>query len=291
MAKPTQVEGLGPQTPVSKAGFELLSARLSDVRQYEGKIKGRPARKVVHDMRVATRRLRAAVHLFGNQKLRRYERQVKVLQDALGEVRDTQLQLQWLRSHARGRRPALRPITHELQRKLLTSARGLRGRVSQWRNETAPAFSKALGSVRSRGRLGGKRMRRHLSKKLTQVIPRLEAFNDSTDPTAIHGLRIALKKLRYDVELLEAAFPAYAGHALSVLAPLQGELGSVHDEDVWLELLTRLAARASKRSQPEIEALLGELLESRQAEVKQLSERIAWLVSHRIPDRLRTLLQ
>lgn len=290
MAKPTQVEGLGPKTPASKAGSDLLSARLLDVRQYERSIKGRPARKVIHDMRVSTRRLRAAVHLFGDRKLRRYEEQAKALQDALGEIRDIQLQIHWLRSHARGRQGALRPIINERSRKLLVSTRALRRRLAQWRDETAPALSKALSSIRSGERLGGNRMRRRLKKKLARVMPRLAAFDESTDPATIHRLRIALKKLRYEVELLEPAFPAYAGLALSVLVPLQGDLGSVHDQDVRLELLTRFSARASERNRAEIEALLGEVLESRRAEVKELSQKIGWLVAQKIPDRLRTLL-
>ena len=290
MARPSEVKGLGPRSRVSKAGALLLAARLADVRKYERHLNPRPARDAVHDARVSTRRLRSAIDLFGKRKLRQYEDRVKALQDALGEVRDLQLQIQWLQSQAKGQQSAVRPIIAEQRRKLTAVARLLHRNALRWRAETAPALSKAIGSVRSDGRLGGTRMRRRLDKKLARVVPQLEAFDDSSDAETIHRLRIALKKLRYDVELLQAAFPAYAGLGLSVLAPLQGELGAVHDKDVRLELLAKFAARASKRDRAEIESLLSEVLSSRRQDVEALSEKIHWLVSEKIPDRLRRLL-
>ena len=121
-------------------------------------------------------------------------------------------------------------------------------------------------------------------------MPQLAAFGDSTDPATIHRLRIALKKLRYDVELLAPAFPAYAGLALSVLTPLQSELGSVHDKDVRMELLKRFLAKAPEQHGDELAALIGDVLESRESEVEAVSTKTAWLVSEKIPERLRSLL-
>jgi CHAD domain-containing protein len=290
MAKPSQVKGLGPRSRVAIAGVELVSARLADVREHDRDLKARPAREAVHDARVSTRRLRSAIHLFGDKQLRQYEQRVKSIQDALGQVRDIQLQIQWLQSQGQGSRGALHPIINERKRKLLAAARELHRRISQWRRGTAPALAKALTSVRSAGRLGGDRMRRRLKKKLARVMPQLKSFDEATDPATIHRLRIALKKLRYDVELLEAAFPAYAGLALSVLAPLQGELGLVHDEDVRSELLAKLGARAREPGRAAIDALLRDVLKLRRQQVNALSEKIGWLVSEKIPERLRRLL-
>ena len=125
-----------------------------------------------------------------------------------------QLQIQWLQAQPQNRVAALRPVVSEQRQKLNTRNRELRQRLAGWRNRTAPGLSKALAEVRARGRLGGGEIRRHLKKRLARVVPQLEAFGDSTDPATIHRLRIALKKLRYDVELLATAFPAYAGLAL-----------------------------------------------------------------------------
>jgi CHAD domain-containing protein len=278
-----------PGTALSKAGMELLSARLGDVRRQQARLRDQPARAAVHDTRVSTRRLRAALKVFGNKELRRYDREVKQFQDALGAVRDLQLQLQWLNGHDRPQ-AALRPIANEQKQLLRTRSRELRQRLGKWRNQTAPALLKAVTAYRAVGRLGSGKMRRHLRKRLARVMPQLAAFGDSTDPATIHRLRIALKKLRYDVELLAPAFPAYAGLALSVLAPLQGELGSVHDKDVRMELLWRFLGKGPERHGDKLAALIGDVLESRESEVEALSTKTAWLVSEKIPERLRSLL-
>lgn len=290
MAKPTEVKGLRPRSPLSQAGAQLLSARLGDVRRQQSRLHQQPARDAVHDTRVSTRRLRVALKVFGNRPLRGYDKQLKQFQDALGAVRDLQLQLQWLKSHNPSRAAAIRPIVNDQRQKLQTRSRELRQRLARWRNQTAPALVKSLAAYRAGGRLGGWEMRRHLRKRLAQVMPQLNAFGDSTDPATIHRLRIALKKLRYDAELLAPAFPAYAGLALSVLAPLQGELGSVHDKDVRLELLKSFLDKAPPRHGDELSALIGEVLEARENELEALSKKIGWLLAEKIPERLRRLL-
>ena len=290
MAKPTEVKGLRARTPLSKAAALLLSARLSDVRRHQNRLRGQPARSAVHDTRVSTRRLRAALKIFGNKQLDGYDKQVKQFQDALGRVRDLQLQLQWLASQDRSHAAALRPIVSEQRRKLQSRNRELKDRLARWRKRTEAALVRSLGAYRAAGRLGGRKMRRHLQKRLKRVVPQLKVFGDSSDPASLHRLRIALKKLRYDVELLAPAFPAYAGLALSVFGPLQGELGAVHDQDVRLELLKSFLDKASARNGDELAALIAEVLEEREKEVQALSKKIEWLVAERIPERLRKLL-
>ena len=94
MAKPTQVRGLHAATPMPEAARALLAGRLADVQRQLGKLGGALAADPVHDARVATRRLRAALVLFGeDRRVRRADRIVSALQDALGEVRDLHVQI------------------------------------------------------------------------------------------------------------------------------------------------------------------------------------------------------
>src|SRR5438874_9049774 len=129
MAKATKPRGLGPRSLVRTAGAKLLSARLADVRRFEGDLlRGLPP-DPVHDMRVASRRLRAALGLLGNAPLRKLEPAVKDLQDALGGVRDVQLQIAWL---AR-RSTALAARRREV---LPSAAAALRRALDVWRSRT-----------------------------------------------------------------------------------------------------------------------------------------------------------
>src|ERR1700682_4971291 len=92
MPKPTHVPGLDAHTPLRQAAKLLLEARLLDVRRYEPQLTEGTPEDAVHDMRVALRRLRAALRLF---RLRELDGPVKALQDALGAVRDLKLQIGW----------------------------------------------------------------------------------------------------------------------------------------------------------------------------------------------------
>src|SRR6266542_2606578 len=98
MAKPAPIDGLDADTPLTEAAQQSIAARLGDVRQYEKQERSdTPDPDEVHDMRVASRRLRAALELFDRKRqLAGAEAAVKALGDALGEVRELQVQLRWL---------------------------------------------------------------------------------------------------------------------------------------------------------------------------------------------------
>src|SRR5690242_18265794 len=98
MSHPTPMRGLGPSSRLAEAARRLLTSRLADVRHEEDALADGLTDDGVHDMRVSTRRLRAALKVFrslGN--LEPLEREVKKLQDVLGEVRDVHVQGAWLK--------------------------------------------------------------------------------------------------------------------------------------------------------------------------------------------------
>jgi len=99
VTRPGQVSGLHARTPLRTGAERLLHARLADVRVAEARALLDLDAKSVHDLRVACRRLRAAVKVFGKKRLRALDPRIEHLQDALGEVRDLQLQIQWLSRH------------------------------------------------------------------------------------------------------------------------------------------------------------------------------------------------
>ena len=68
MAKPTPVRNLAATTPMAQAARAFLAARLADVQRRLGKLGPRLGSEQVHDARVASRRLRAVLALFGDGK-------------------------------------------------------------------------------------------------------------------------------------------------------------------------------------------------------------------------------
>jgi CHAD domain-containing protein len=102
MAKASPIDGVDAHTPLDKAIQRILMARLADVRAWEPALRGNGATRTadaVHDMRVATRRLRAALTLFAKAldlDFDEEQMEIKRLGAALGRVRDLDVQIQRL---------------------------------------------------------------------------------------------------------------------------------------------------------------------------------------------------
>lgn len=89
----------------------------------------------VHDMRVASRRLRAAIELFHDvfprKRLRPLLASVKDIADALGEVRDTDVLIDRLRKDTKGRPPSQRLVLGEVIAELEARRGGAREELAQ----------------------------------------------------------------------------------------------------------------------------------------------------------------
>lgn len=283
MAKPTEVPGLGPDTPLAIAAPLLVRARLDDVRRHEPAVEiedGEPDMDAVHDMRVATRRLRAAISLLGRQELGELEPMVRALQDALGEVRDVQVQRRWLAERGADGGALVAWTGNGLPRAL----RRLRRSVRVWAAAVAPELAGANGW--RGGRLGGRKIARELDDRVRTLKRRLRAARRDPAARPAHRLRIAAKKLRYVAELATPGFPA-AEDVVEVLAPLQDRLGALHDTDVRLERLTRLAREGKGRERAEARGLLAPLARERARQARALSRELERWRAERVVRGLR----
>ncbi len=65
MPRPWPVEGIAGETPVAEAAPKIIGVRLAELRHYRERALARTDAEDLHDMRVATRRLRAALRLLG----------------------------------------------------------------------------------------------------------------------------------------------------------------------------------------------------------------------------------
>jgi len=94
MAKAWEVEGLSPKKSLETCARRIITTRFREMMSYrEGVVEGSDI-EFVHDMRVSSRRLRAAMENFSacfsdeRKAFRGYLRQVKALTHVLGVVRD-----------------------------------------------------------------------------------------------------------------------------------------------------------------------------------------------------------
>jgi CHAD domain-containing protein len=252
MARPTPVQRLDASTKLDQAARELLHSRFADVERELVRSAHRFEPEAIHDLRVACRRLRAAIKLFGKKDLRRKDGHVERLQDALGELRDAQLTLAWLEG------PDGALVARERAKVAAADAK-LRKAMALWSLRSSEAVLRALPSVHRRGTLGGERLRRRLRKRLRKL-RRAAREARTLEPRASHALRIVAKKLRYEAELLRAAFDVDA--LLDATKEVQDVFGDLHDADVRVALTSgdEEARRAARRERERRRVAARELL-------------------------------
>jgi CHAD domain-containing protein len=201
----------------------LLADRLSALERYESAV---PDPEAVHQMRVAARRLRAALRVL---QLRGLDPAVKQLQDVLGEVRDLQLQVDWLR----GRDEALR---REREARLRAAEEKLASQLRRWRSRSLPTLLAAAGDPSTPS---ARKLAKMLRKRFDRLEERLEEARTRLAPKALHRARIAVKQVRYILDVVRDAVPKKASGLDADLKTLQASLGELHDVDVRISLVKK----------------------------------------------------
>ena len=104
MAKAREIPDIGCQTPFREAAARAVQVRADELFSFADGVLDVGDVERVHDMRVATRRLRAAMEGFGScfppKRHAKALKDVKALADALGGRRDPDVQLEALDSYA-----------------------------------------------------------------------------------------------------------------------------------------------------------------------------------------------
>lgn len=135
MAPARKVRGLTCDDSFSGAAGKIIWTRFDEMMSFtdvalEGKdIEG------VHDMRVGSRRLRAALEIFRDafprRQLKPMLRDVKRLADALGEVRDLDVMLDRLQADMAGRSPSQRLVLKEMMQEMRAQREGARDALKE----------------------------------------------------------------------------------------------------------------------------------------------------------------
>jgi hypothetical protein len=123
----------------------------------------------------------------------------------------------------------------------------------------------------------------------TADLARWAAYAGDRDAVAeLHNMRIAAKRLRYSLELLQTVLPAGTTALLDAVQQLQERLGTIHDHDVLLEILRRqVATSAVVAATAHAEAIIhaqGTPTESEAlpANVRGLYDLLALVAAHRV---------
>jgi CHAD domain-containing protein len=135
MAKAREVPGIRPQTPFREAAARAVEVRTDEVFSFREGVLDTDDIERVHDMRVATRRLRAVMEVFEpcfpKKAHRAALRDVKRLADALGARRDPDVHIDALEGIAGALtaedRPGIESLEEELRARQVSANEELAG--------------------------------------------------------------------------------------------------------------------------------------------------------------------
>jgi len=271
-------------------GLQAILKRLDALTQEIDGVREAQDIEYIHRMRVASRRLRTALTLFGEcvppKRLKKWEKQIKCITRALGAARDTDVQVRFLEE----------ADAHVPERRFRPGIERLILRLRQKREELQDDVIEALGKFEKSGVPGD--MIQSLTRAPGDADP---AFLDSHDfvlyqraflavstriqellaydqhvpfpdhVTELHEMRIAAKNLRYTMEVFAPLYGDEFKQIIETVKSAQETLGDIHDCDVWVSFLPDFleeerarardyygSIRAVKRLEPGITYLLSE---------------------------------
>ncbi|MBU5613216.1 CHAD domain-containing protein [Geomonas azotofigens] len=260
-AYPTPVPQLQP-TRLWHAASHLLAA-LGDefFSHWRGAVRDLDPDEV-HDLRVASRRLREGLALFApvlpGKRVARLSRRVKKLTSLLGELRNLDEALLFFSG-----------LDTEENRDCGATARELVRSLTQEREGTQEGLAAALARFPARklrrdlvrlerpnpfaqreldpfGEVGVF-AERALDERAGQVEELFPAALHEEDTVAQHRLRIAFKKLRYRLEILAPLLEDEGEEARRLLKRYQDLLGRLHDLDVFAAMVEERVAQGTER--------------------------------------------
>lgn len=227
--------------------------------------------EALHDMRVATRRTRAALSAFGPflpARMQPFRAQLGRIAAVLGEVRDLDVQLERAREWEAAlpaRAPALQPVEDLLRtRREAARRRMLLLLNSRWYEQVTARYAAALERGPASSGVGhgpvlavGPAL---IEGRHRTLVQRGRRIRRSSPPADYHRLRIDAKKLRYALEFLGPLYGKPAAQFTTRLVALQDLLGTHQDAEVAIETLDTMA-RTVKRLPPETLVAMGAVAE------------------------------
>ncbi|MEA3335704.1 MAG: CHAD domain-containing protein [Chloroflexota bacterium] len=283
---PDPLPGVDRHDPVAEAIRKVLRVQFEVMLANEGGSRQVDGIEAVHDMRVATRRMRSALRLYGSyfdpEVVTRFKKDLRKIGRALGRVRDLDV------------------FEREMQRYLATVPEGQAGDLAPLREVWSVRREVARGKLNRF--LDGKRYRRfarvfghfvstegagvrpgtaespdrdqvrfRLHSHLWQLYEGVWAYQpivaDAT-VSQLHALRIDCKRLRYSLEFFQEVLGPEAEGLIKDVIAIQDHLGDIQDAVVAEGMMESMLGKSDHLADENVIAYR----DFRRAEAQQLVE-------------------
>ncbi len=253
--EPKPAIGIHPDDTLAVAGRKVWLFHFALMLTHEqGTLLGEDIEEL-HDMRVATRRMRSAFDVFGQafdpKIMKHYLKGLRQVGRALGVVRDMDVILAQAIAYRENlkedKRLGLQPLVtaweQDINKKRTKLTRHLHsGDYQAFKNEFNEFLQASEPSAQPVSYLG---MNAHLHDIVPVIVYEryaavraYEAVLPSASIRQLHALRIEFKKFRYVLEYFREILGDVAGRAISELKQLQDHLGELHDTDIACQLVS-----------------------------------------------------
>ncbi len=296
---------VSPEMTVGQVAYAVLRKQFGVFRVNEPGTRLGDDIEALHDMRVATRRLRAAMAAFRpflSQRMLAFRDEFGWIASTLGEVRDLDVQLErmgeWRAGFPDERAHTLDAIEEILVgRRNAARKRMLAALDSRRYERLLTRFEAALkfGPPRSfaPGRTPVLAVAPDLVEKRYQKLRKAgDRIKKSSPPDSYHLLRIDAKKLRYALEFVGNGI--YGKPALEFSArvtAMQDVLGLHQDAYVAMELLQEIADNAGRKLAPATLMTMGILSERYRSHAEELRAQFPGVYKPLAGDEWRRLLK
>ena len=243
-------------TEVSLYALNAIVERVDPLlREIPGVVKAEDP-ECLHRMRVASRRLRMSLNLLGaraglsDASAVKFFRLIRKVTRRLGEARDIDVQLLWLKDFepqcTKRELPGVRRIALRLNQKREKLQPGIVKLVSSLPED--PIFVKTIEDVRIArvdaeiaGKNSSQEDQRYATRSLLLQLDTVQqhalSLEDPEASEAHHSFRKEVKHLRYAMEIFRGLYGDKLDEHIQTMKKLQGLLGELQDANIWVDML------------------------------------------------------
>lgn len=217
--------------------------------------------EIIHKIRVCARRLRILLKLFDSlfppAAARRWRMEIRDYTRMLGNAREYDCLIAFLNT-LRTKREFLQQ--EKIIRKLYHYFKKANARIYFRIKKDAAVFKTKMIPQRIRDSFQTRREQKHaltnidiqknVRRSSKRILHALAGFKRSSKNSALHFLRIEIKKLRYVLEIAERIQPTAHYNAITLCAKDQDILGKIRDMHVWNKHIEDAFKRINEQVQP-----------------------------------------
>jgi triphosphatase len=265
---PTHVD---PSMSLGEVAFAVLRRQFAEMQDHEPGTRLGEDPEELHDMRVPTRRMRAAMKVFEGalpERARWLREELRWVAHALGDVRDLDVQIERFQAW---KREADEEVSEFLDRILtITHKRRAKARKDMLETLDSSRYERLMSSFVEMLRLGPAAAQElaqtngkgQAGEPVTAAAPALvsdryrkwrkaaKRLDETSSPETFHDVRKKGKRLRYTLEFVSEIYGEPVQKLVKPLKRLQDDLGDHQDAVVAAAYLRELGTKTSKTRVP-----------------------------------------